>query len=171
MNLEELGQELARVRAHVVREGEGYRRVQPSRDQRARTTTWARKDIKNEWQKDSKMEILMTYPFDILLLSVSYPFAIPPFCYPFTIHLPSVLGFHLWECKIFINYEKQKVKLGTGCSLNIVFFSGYFEIFWPFYVFPRCQCVYTHQVGRTPALQQNWQSSENHNILRKKHNI
>ena len=27
-------------------------------------------------------------------------------------------------------------------------------------VFPRCQCVYTHQAGRKPALQQNWQSSE-----------
>ena len=26
--------------------------------------------------------------------------------------------------------------------------------------FPRCQCVYTQQAGRTPALQQNWQSSE-----------
>ena len=31
---------------------------------------------------------------------------------------------------------------------------------WFFSVFPRCQCVYTHQAGRTPALQQNWQSSE-----------
>ena len=30
----------------------------------------------------------------------------------------------------------------------------------PFSVFPRCQCVYTHQAVRTPALQQNWQSSE-----------
>ena len=27
-------------------------------------------------------------------------------------------------------------------------------------VFPRCQCVYTRQEGRKPALQQNWQSSE-----------
>ena len=27
-------------------------------------------------------------------------------------------------------------------------------------VFPRCQCVYTPQAGRNPALQQNWQSSE-----------
>ena len=26
--------------------------------------------------------------------------------------------------------------------------------------FPCCQCVNTHQAGRTPALQQNWQSSE-----------
>ena len=26
------------------------------------------------------------------------------------------------------------------------------------YLFPRCQCVYTHQAGRKPALQQNWQS-------------
>ena len=24
---------------------------------------------------------------------------------------------------------------------------------WPFSVFPRCQCVYTHQAGRKPALQ------------------
>ena len=31
---------------------------------------------------------------------------------------------------------------------------------WPFSVFPSCQWVYTHQAGRTPALQQNWQSSE-----------
>ena len=31
---------------------------------------------------------------------------------------------------------------------------------WPFSVFPLCQCVYTHQAGRTPALQQNWQRLE-----------
>ena len=31
---------------------------------------------------------------------------------------------------------------------------------WPFPIFPLYQCVYTHQAGRTPALQQNWQSSE-----------
>ena len=31
---------------------------------------------------------------------------------------------------------------------------------WPFTVFPWCQCVYTHQAGRAPALQQNWKSSE-----------
>ena len=30
----------------------------------------------------------------------------------------------------------------------------------PFSVFPRCQFVYTHNAGRTPALQQNWQSWE-----------
>ena len=29
-----------------------------------------------------------------------------------------------------------------------------------FSLIPRCQCVYTHQAGRKPALQQNWQSSE-----------
>ena len=47
----------------------------------------------------------------------------------------------------------------TGCSLNIVFFflkvleySG----LWSFSAFPWCQFVYTHQAGRTPALQQNW---------------
>ena len=51
----------------------------------------------------------------------------------------------------------------TGCSLNIVFFPKIFEYsgLWSFSVLPWCrQCVYTHQAGRTPALQQNWQSSE-----------
>ena len=37
-----------------------------------------------------------------------------------------------------------------------------YSVLWPFSVFPRCQCVYTHQAGRTHALQQNWQSSEKH---------
>ena len=41
----------------------------------------------------------------------------------------------------------------------------------PFSVFPRCQCVYTRQVGRTPALQQNWQSSENSQNFKENHNI
>ena len=34
-------------------------------------------------------------------------------------------------------------------------------IYFPDPVFSRCQCVYTRRAGRTPALQQNWQSSEN----------
>ena len=47
------------------------------------------------------------------------------------------------------------------CSLNIVFFPNIIEYseLWSFSVFPRRQCVYTHQAGRTPASQQNWQSS------------
>ena len=50
----------------------------------------------------------------------------------------------------------------TGCSLNIIFFLKILEYsgLWSFSVVPRCQCVYTHQAGRTPALHQNWQSSE-----------
>ena len=61
----------------------------------------------------------------------------------------------------------------TGRSLNIVFFLKTLKYsgLWSFSVFPLCQCVYTHQAGRTPALQQNKQSSENHKVLRKKHNI
>ena len=39
-----------------------------------------------------------------------------------------------------------------------VFFRFFKNI--PNSVFPRCQCVYTHQAGRKPALQHNWQSSE-----------
>ena len=38
----------------------------------------------------------------------------------------------------------------------------FFRIFKniPNSVFPRCQCVYTHQAGRKPAPQQNWESSQ-----------
>ena len=62
----------------------------------------------------------------------------------------------------------------TECSLNIVFFSNIFKYsgLWPFSVFPRCQCVYTHQAGRTPALlQQNWQSSEKSQNFKEKNTI
>ena len=31
----------------------------------------------------------------------------------------------------------------------------------PFSVFPRCQCVYTHQAGRTPALRQSSEKFRN----------
>ena len=57
----------------------------------------------------------------------------------------------------------QSIKIFAGCSLNIVFFPMILEYsgFWPFSVIPWCQCVYTHQAGRTSlALHQNWQSSE-----------
>ena len=54
----------------------------------------------------------------------------------------------------------------TGCSLNIVLFRRFFNIFRTL-VSPRCQCVYT-MAGRTPALQQNWQSSEKSQHLKEK---
>ena len=44
-------------------------------------------------------------------------------------------------------------------------------IYIPDSVFSRCQCVYTDQAGRTPALQQNWQSSENSKKFKEKQNI
>ena len=65
-------------------------------------------------------------------------------------------------------------QVDTGCSSNIVFFLKMLKYsgLWHFSVFPLCPCVYIHVAGRTPALQQNWQSSElNIKILRKKHNI
>ena len=70
------------------------------------------------------------------------------------------------------NIMSQNVKI-TGCSLNIVFFSKIlkFSRLWPFSVFPRCQCVYTHKAGRKPAPKRNWQSSEKSKILKEKHNI
>ena len=61
----------------------------------------------------------------------------------------------------------------TGCSLNIVLFLKILNCsgLLPFSVFPRSQRVYTHQAGRTPALQQNWQSSEKSQNFKEKHNI
>ena len=58
---------------------------------------------------------------------------------------PSVLSFNYLTYRVFIKY----------CVFPKIL--EYFGL-WPFSVFPWCQCVYTHQAGRTPALQQNWQS-------------
>ena len=57
----------------------------------------------------------------------------------------------------------------TGCSLNIVFFFEDLKIFGTlaFLCFPSVSVCITHQAGRTPELQQKWQSSEKSQILRK----
>ena len=55
----------------------------------------------------------------------------------------------------------------TECSLNIVVFFRIFKNI-PNSICPRCQCVYTHQAGRKPALQKNWQSSEKSQHLKEK---
>ena len=50
----------------------------------------------------------------------------------------------------------------------------YFKIFrtLAFLCFPSVSvCVYTHQTGRIPALQQNWQSLEKSQNFKEKHNI
>ena len=53
------------------------------------------------------------------------------------------------------------IKMLYRVFIKYCVFSEFLKIFlWPFSAFPRCQCVYTHQAGRKPALQQNWQSSE-----------
>ena len=38
---------------------------------------------------------------------------------------------------------------------------------WLFSVFPRCQCVYTHQAGRTPRCSRTGRVQKNYKILRK----
>ena len=65
------------------------------------------------------------------------------------------------------------LELYTGCSLNIVFFPKILKYsgLWPFSVLPRCQCVYTRQAGRKPALQQSWQSSETSQHFKEKNTI
>ena len=47
------------------------------------------------------------------------------------------------------------IPFNTSRSLNIVFFWKILKLsgLLPFSAFPRGQCVYTHQAGRTPALQ------------------
>ena len=61
----------------------------------------------------------------------------------------------------------------TGCSLNIVLFPIFqkYSGLWPFSVFLRCQCVYTHQASRKPALQQNWQSPKKSQNFKEKNTI
>ena len=58
--------------------------------------------------------------------------------------------------------------------IQYCFFFEYFEIFrtLAFLCFPSVSvCLYTHQAGRTPALQQNWQSTEKSQNFKEKHNI
>ena len=66
-----------------------------------------------------------------------------------------------------------RLSSATGCSLNIVFFPKILEYsgLWPFSVFPWCQFLYTHQAGRTPALKQNWPSSEKSQNFKEKNAI
>ena len=84
----------------------------------------------------------------------------------------------------FNDYPGQSIKLlnmmadhlqHTGCSLNIVFFFENFKNIFrslAFLCFPSVSvCVHSLWAGRTPAMQQNWQSSEKSQKLRKKHNI
>ena len=68
---------------------------------------------------------------------------------------------------LIMNYYSLDSKLKISIKYRVfIKYCFFFQIFkkysglWPFSVFPRCQCVYTHQAGITPALQQNWQSSE-----------
>ena len=82
-----------------------------------------------------------------------------------------------WKCNFSVCWFVCPLVCHVGCSfgqlvgnqsvtqgvhLILCFFPKIFKYsgLWSFSVFPRCQCVYTHQAGRTPALQQNWQSSE-----------
>ena len=57
-----------------------------------------------------------------------------------------------------------------GIHYILCFFSKRFKYsgLWPFSVVPRRHSVYTHRAGRTQALQQNWQSSENSQYLKEK---
>ena len=56
-----------------------------------------------------------------------------------------------------------------GVFIKYCVFSEYFKIFRA--LFSLGVSVYTLQAGKTPALQQNWQSSEKLHFLKKKHNI
>ena len=91
------------------------------------------------------------------------------------VSIPSYAAFFLRAQSNKVSRNKSdknsaKYFLHTGCSLNIVFFLKILKYsgLWSFSVFPLCQCVYTHQAGRTPALQQNWQSSEKSQSFKEK---
>ena len=54
-------------------------------------------------------------------------------------------------CPAQVEYSKYRVFIKYCVFSKIFRFSG----LSPFSVLPRCQCVYTHQAGRTQALQQS----------------
>ena len=105
-----------------------------------------------------------------------------------TLYLTAILAYQRnysssgWQIYQSISREQRKsereiemkvntwINLYTGCLLNIVFFLQIL-IYIPDSVFSRCQCVYTHKAGRTPALQQNLQSSQKSENFNEKHNI
>ena len=66
----------------------------------------------------------------------------------------------MWRTKLGGKRARERLReevQGVHCVFSKIL---KYSRLWPFSVFPRCQCVYTHQAGRKPALQQNWQSSE-----------
>ena len=73
-------------------------------------------------------------------------------------------------CESIFYYSPTQQKCIVYITLNIVFFFDFLKIFRTLFSLGVSVC-YTHQAGRKPALQHTWQSSENHKIFRKKHNI
>ena len=77
-----------------------------------------------------------------------------------------------------LNYSNQSVPIEISFHFEISYmvlikycvFSKIL-LYIPDSVFSRCQCVYTHQAGRTPAPQQNRQSWKNSKNFKEKHNI
>ena len=95
------------------------------------------------------------------------PYLLGLFCFN-TIVTVSILG-GVWSVlpayevnQVFWVWFKHRLFI-VQCVHLVLFVLEYFKIFrtLAFLCLPPCQCVYTHQAGRTPAaLQQNWKSSE-----------
>ena len=71
---------------------------------------------------------------------------------------------------LLFNFSEPANASGTGCSLNIVFFSDFIKIFRTLFSLGISVCTHTRQVenqrcSRTGRVQKN------HKILRKKHNF
>ena len=80
-------------------------------------------------------------------------------------------------CHVFFDYIPVCPVLREDATYRvfIIYFVFFFEDFkiysglWPLSVSPRYHCVYT-MAGQKPGLQQNWQSSENSQHFKEKHN-
>ena len=67
------------------------------------------------------------------------------------------------NCPLRFNRTSEFVRLSRAFVYRVfIKYCVFFRIFWkiPDSVFLWCQCVYTNQAGRKPAMQQNSQSSE-----------
>ena len=101
-----------------------------------------------------------------LYIHLNYLYILSPLLNPniTTINGPSNLGRRIYRSVSLFFSPRLIMREGAGCSLNIVFISKEFRILrtLTFICFPLVSvCVYTHQAGRKPALQQSSEKLQN----------
>ena len=102
-----------------------------------------------------------------MLVAIMFIFSIASFCLT-PVYL---LSFSLLVSS-FLQDFKHHISPNYRVFIKYCFlaFKKYSEL-WPFSVYSQCQSVYRQMAGRTPSLQQNWQSFEKSQHLKEKNTI